>query len=61
MDLETSDVIDLLPDRDAATVEAWLKAHPGVEVVSRDRSAAYAQAAAEAAPRPGRSPTDGTC
>ena len=28
---------------------AWLKAHPGVEVVSRDRSAAYAQAATEGA------------
>jgi transposase len=49
VDLERSDVIDLLPDRDADTVAAWLKAHPGVEVVSRDRSAAYAQAATEGA------------
>ena len=49
VDLERSDVIDLLPDRDAATVAAWLKAHPGIEVVSRDRSATYAQAAAEGA------------
>ena len=49
VDLERSDVIDLLPDRDAETVAAWLKAHPGVEVVSRDRSAAYAQAATEGA------------
>src|SRR5512147_2123906 len=51
VDLETGDVIDLLPDRDAATVKTWLEAHPGVELVSRDRSSAYSQAAAEAAPK----------
>ena len=58
VDLERSDVIDLLPDRDADTVAAWLKAHPGVEVVSRDRSATYAQAATEGASagRAGRRP-----
>ena len=49
VDLERSDVIDLLPDRDADTVAAWLKAHPGIEVVSRDRSPTYAQAATEGA------------
>ena len=49
VDLERSDVIDLLPDRDAKTVAAWLKAHPGIEVVSRDRSPTYAQAATEGA------------
>jgi len=51
VDLERSDVIDLLPDRDADTVAAWLKAHPGIEVVSRDRSATYAEAATGGAPR----------
>jgi transposase len=51
VDLERSDVIDLLPDRDADTVAAWLKAHPGIEVVSRDRSATYAEAATEGASR----------
>ena len=51
VDLERSDVIDLLPDRDAETVAAWLKAHPGIEVVSRDRSQAYTQAATEGAPQ----------
>jgi transposase len=50
VDLERSDVVDLLPDREADTVAAWLKAHPGVEVVSRDRSATYAEAATEGAP-----------
>jgi transposase len=49
VDLETHDVIDLLPDRDAATVRTWLEAHPGIELVSRDRSSAYSQAASEAA------------
>ena len=49
VDLETSEVIDLLPDRDAATVRTWLEAHPGIELVSRDRSSAYSQAATEAA------------
>jgi transposase len=49
VDLETSEVIDLLPDRDAATVKLWLAAHPGVELVSRDRASSYSQAATEAA------------
>ena len=49
VDLERGDVIDLLPDRDAATVTKWLKEHPGIELVSRDRSSAYAQAATEGA------------
>jgi transposase len=49
VDLETGDVIDLLPDRDAATVRTWLEAHPGIELVSRDRSSSYSQAATEAA------------
>jgi transposase len=50
MDLERRVVVDLLPDRTAGTLAAWLKAHPGVEVVSRDRVSAYAQAARDAAP-----------
>jgi transposase len=49
VDLEHSEVIDLLPDRDAKTVATWFKDHPGVEVVSRDRSSAFAQAATEGA------------
>lgn len=48
--LERRRVIDLLPDREAATLAAWLKAHPGVEVVSRDRSPTYASAITEGAP-----------
>jgi transposase len=50
VDLERHRVIDLLPDREAASLAAWLKAHPGVEVVTRDRSPTYAAAINEGAP-----------
>ena len=50
VDLERSDIIDLLPDRDATTVKKWLDDHPGVELISRDRASTYARAAADSAP-----------
>ena len=50
VDLERHRVIDLLPDSEAATLAAWLKAHPGVEVVTRDRSPTYAAAITEGGP-----------
>jgi len=49
-DLERRRVIDLLPDREPATVEAWLRAHPQVEVVARDRNGGYGSAIANALP-----------
>jgi len=50
VDLEKQRPVDLLPDRKAETVKAWLQAHPGIEIISRDRATGYAQAAREGAP-----------
>ncbi len=51
VDLERRRVLDLLPDRSAEGLTTWLRAHPGVEVVSRDRFPAYADAISAGAPR----------
>ena len=48
VDLETNEVIDLLPDREAVTLTNWLKAHSSVETVSRDRSSTYASGITQA-------------
>lgn len=50
-DLERGAVVDLLPDRDSESVQNWLRAHPGAEVISRDRASSYAEAARKAAPK----------
>jgi hypothetical protein len=42
VDMRTGDVVDLLPDREAATLEAWLTAHPGAGIICRDRAGNYA-------------------
>src|SRR5262249_18294319 len=51
IDLERGRVLDLLPGRDGEALKAWLRGHPGVEVITRDRWLAFAQAAADAAPQ----------
>jgi transposase len=51
VDLEKRIPIDVLPDRSTETVEAWLRMHPEVEIVSRDRGGNYAAAAKKGAPQ----------
>jgi len=50
IDAVTHQPLDLLPDRRAATLRAWLQTHPGVEVVCRDGSSSYAEAVRDAVP-----------
>lgn len=58
VDLDRHKPVDLLPDRTAATLERWLKDHPGVEIITRDRANDYAEGASRGAPVPSRSPID---
>jgi transposase len=51
VDLEKHQVIDLLPDREAETVKKWLQQYSRIEIITRDRSQAYAEAATAGAPQ----------
>lgn len=50
VDIEAGTVVDVLPDRTSETFAAWLREHPGVEIVCRDRATAYTKAVKESAP-----------
>jgi transposase len=50
LNLETHQPVDLLEDRSAETFANWLREHPGVEIISRDRSKDYQRGATDGAP-----------
>jgi transposase len=51
VDLERRKIIDILADRESATVQAWLQEHPEIDIVSRDRGKEFAKAATLGAPQ----------
>ena len=51
VDLDRHHVVDLLPDRTAATLAGWLGQRENIKVVARDRSTEYARGAGLGAPR----------
>ncbi|MFC8669290.1 transposase [Streptomyces sp. NPDC057199] len=50
VDIEAARVVDVLPDRDAASFATWLREHPGAEIICRGRTSAYSSAVREAVP-----------
>jgi transposase len=51
VDLATHAVLDLLPERNAESAATWMRKHPEIKVVSRDRGGDYASAAVAGAPQ----------
>jgi transposase len=50
IDLEKHEPVDLLSDRKSATLSAWLRTHPGIEIITRDPSKEYARGVTEVSP-----------
>jgi transposase len=51
VDLECRRLVDVLAVRTADAVAAWLAAHPGIQIISRDRHGPYAEAVRRGAPQ----------
>jgi transposase len=51
VDLERHELVDLLPDRSVESLATWLKEHPEIEILSRDRAGVYADGARQGAPQ----------
>ncbi|WP_345244896.1 ISL3 family transposase [Nibrella saemangeumensis] len=51
IDLDRHQPIDVLPNREGKTLEDWLGLHPGIELITRDRSSVYANAITTACPQ----------
>ena len=49
-DLESGQIVDILPERSAKSLAEWLTDHPGVEIISRDRASCYAEGGRQGAP-----------
>jgi transposase len=49
-DLERRRIVTLLPDREIATVQAWIANHPEIAIVARDRGGGYGEAVTKALP-----------
>ena len=51
IDHDSGAVLDLLPDRNSESVAAWLRGHPSIIVITRDRAEVYAEGARQGAPQ----------
>ena len=56
VDLERRSVVDILEDRDVVTAARWLRDHPSVGIVSRDRCGCMRRPPVKARRKPNRSP-----
>jgi transposase len=50
-DLERRRPVDLLPERSTNSFASWLKEHPGIEIISRDRGDEYIKGGSQGAPQ----------